>query len=183
MFKKELRKIYKAKRKELSPNQKLEMEQDIYNQIFELDFSEIQVVHLFLTIRKYDEINTQPIIDFLNKNNKTIVVSKCDFDNNTLQHFILDKNTKLEVNSWGIPEPVNAKVIHPKEIDLVFVPMLISDENNYRVGYGKGFYDGFLAECKPTVKTIGINFFKPVSKINDIHKFDVDLNQIIYPKK
>ena len=67
-------------------------------------------------------------------------------------------------------------------LDLVFVPLLISDENNYRVGYGKGFYDRFLLNCRKDCKKIGLNFFKPTSKIVDINAFDIALDAVIYPK-
>ena len=131
---------------------------------------------------KFNEINTQPIIDFFRSIDKQIAVSVCDFSNNTLKHYLLTENTKLSVNKFGVPEPVNATKITPQELDIVFVPMLISDKKNYRVGYGKGFYDRFLAECRADCKTIGLNFFKPIEKITDTHQFDVPLDIVIYPK-
>ena len=182
MRKSELRKLYKEKRKDLSEEQINVFQNKIYEEIFKFDFSLISTVHIFLSIEKQKEINTNPIIDFLLLNNKKIVVSKSNFKENTLSHFLFDRATKLEINHYGIPEPVNAKEIDVKEIDLVFVPLLISDKKNYRVGYGKGFYDRFLTECKTDVKTIGLNFFKPIEKIENVNEFDVALNQIIYPK-
>lgn len=182
MKKNNLRKIYKQKRAELSEEKLHKLQKSIYQQVFEMDFSSVKTVHIFLSIERHKEIDTQPIIDFLRKHNKTIVISKSNFTTNTLDHFIFDNNTTIVVNNWGIPEPVNATKIDVKEIDLVFVPMLISDEKNYRVGYGKGFYDRFLSECKPTVKTIGLNFFKPIHQIEDVNKFDIALDEVIYAK-
>ena len=95
---------------------------------------------------------------------------------------MFDRKTKLKVNSYGIPEPINGIEIDAEKIDLVFVPLLISDEKKYRVGYGKGFYDRFLAECRIDVKTIGLNFFKPIDCVEDVNEFDIPLNQVIYPK-
>lgn len=182
MVKKELRKLYKQKRKELTKNEIENFQQNIYAQIFQINFSNSENIHIFLSIEKQKEINTYPIINFLRSINKTIIISKSDFKTNTLQHFIFDKSTKLEINSYGIPEPINAVKIDVKEIDLVFVPLLISDKKNYRVGYGKGFYDRFLSECKKNVKTIGLNFFEPINIIKDINEFDIPLDKIIYPK-
>ena len=182
MTKKELRKLYKQKRKETSSSQIKELQENIFQQIFQLDFSTVNSIHIFLSIEQQKEINTFPIIEFLRAKNKKIIVSKSNFATNTLQHYILEQNTVLEINNYGIPEPINAKEITPKDIDLVFVPLLISDKQNYRVGYGKGFYDRFLAECRPDVKTIGLNFFPPIEKIEDINQFDIPLQQVIYPK-
>ncbi len=180
MKKNELRKIYKQKRADLSANEVTKLEQNIYKKVIDLDFSAIENVHIFLPIEKQKEINTYPIIDFLRQQNKQIVISKSNFKDSTLTHFYFDKDTILEVNKWGIPEPKNAKKFNVKDIDLVFIPMLISDKNNYRVGYGKGFYDRFLSECRNNVKTIGLNFFKPISKIEDVNKFDVSLDKVIF---
>lgn len=182
MKKSELRKIYKQKRVDISFEKIDELQQQIYQQIFDLDISDIKTVHIFLPLKKFKEINTQPIIDFFRKKNKQIVVSKSDFSNNTLSHFILEKDTKIEINKYGIPEPVAAKKISEEALDLIFVPLLISDEQNYRVGYGKGFYDRFLSNCRKDCKTIGLNFFTPITKIEDVNEFDIALDKVIYPK-
>lgn len=182
MQKATLRSLYKKKRQELSEAEQLKLQEDIYQQIFEFDFSQAQYIHVFLPIEKQKEMNTYPIIDFLRNKNKTIIISKSNFSNHTLQHFVFDENTVLHINKYGIPEPVKAEEIDVKKIDVVFVPLLVSDKQNYRVGYGKGFYDRFLAACKATVKTIGINFFPPIEKIEDSNEFDVPLDYIIHPK-
>lgn len=182
MKKKELREAYKLKRKNLSETEIANFELNIYEQIFKFDFSNFQNIHIFLPIEKQKEINTYPIIDFLKKQKKTIIISKSDFKTNTLQHFIFDELTTLEVNKYGIPEPINAKEINAKTIDIVFVPLLISDQQKYRVGYGKGFYDRFLSECKKEVVSIGLNFFQPIDNISDCNQYDVPLNYIIVPK-
>lgn len=182
MKKQELRKIYKQKRKQLSAVEVYCFQENIYQQVFELDFYKINTIHIFLSIERLLEVNTNPIIDFLLQKNKAIVVSVSNFSTNTLTHFLFDRKTKLKVSSYGIPEPVNGVQIDAKKIDLVFVPLLISDEKKYRVGYGKGFYDRFLAECKADVRTIGLNFFKPVNCIENVNEFDIPLNEVIYPK-
>lgn len=182
MRKQELRKIYKQKRKKLSAFEIDCCQENIYQQVFKIDFHKINTIHIFLSIKRLLEVNTNPIIDFLLLKNKTVVVSVSDFSKNTLTHFLFDRKTKLKVSSYGIPEPVNGIEIDPEKIDLVFVPLLISDEKNYRVGYGKGFYDRFLSECRSDVKTIGLNFFKPIDCIEDVNEFDIPLNQVIYPK-
>ena len=183
MNKAALRKLYKQKRKNLSLIELDEFQENIYQQVFNIDFSSIKIIHIFLSIERFREISTNPIIDFLLLNNKSIVVSVSNFSTNSLEHFLFDRKTKLKVSSYGIPEPVNGVAIDPKKIDLVFVPLLISDKKNYRVGYGKGFYDRFLAECRKDVKTIGLNFFKPIEEIINLNEYDFALNDVFYPHK
>ena len=133
-------------------------------------------------MKKFKEIDTQPIIDFFRLHKKQIIVSKCNFKNNTLSHYILQPNTNLKANKFGVLEPYDAEELEVKKIDMVFVPLLISDRNQYRVGYGKGYYDRFLSECRKDVVKIGINYFPPIPHIEDLNKFDVPLDFVIYPK-
>ncbi len=181
MKKQELRKVYKEKRQNLPEHIIQEYQENIYNQISELDILQIKNVHIFLSLKKFKEIDTQPIINFFREKKKKIVVSKCNFKENSLSHFYLEENTSIELNKFGVPEPKNAIQVDEKELDLVFVPLLISDEQNYRVGYGGGFYDRFLAKCRMHTQFIGLNFFKPILKITDINTFDIALNKVIYP--
>lgn len=182
MKKAELRKIYKQKRQELSSSEIKKLQESIYQQIFDIDISQIQTVHLFLTLEKFKEIDTQPIVDYFRNQNRRIVVSSSNFEDNSLTHFYLEKDTEIALNKYGIPEPINAEEVSEAKLDLVFVPLLISDEQHYRVGYGKGFYDRFLSNCRKDCKKIGLNFFKPISKIDDINTFDIALDDVIYSR-
>jgi 5-formyltetrahydrofolate cyclo-ligase len=78
-------------------------------------------------------------------------------------------------------EPQNNEVIGPEEIDLVFVPLLAFDKKGYRIGYGKGFYDKWLANCRPGCMKIGFSYFDPVESIEDSSDFDVPLDLCITP--
>jgi len=182
MKKQKLREIYLQKRKELSNEEKEKLQQSIYQQIFDLDLNHIKNVHLFLSLQKFNEINTQPIIDYLRNQNKKIIISKCNFNDNSLSHFYFDENTRLAINKFGVEEPIDGQQVFEEELDLIFVPLLISDEKNFRVGYGKGFYDKFLANCRKDAKKIGINFFKPLQEIEDLDSFDISLDNVIYPQ-
>ena len=64
---------------------------------------------------------------------------------------------------------------------MVLVPMLIADKNGHRVGYGKGFYDKFLATCKPSCIPVGLCFYEPVSIIDDINALDMPLKYCVTP--
>ena len=182
MNKQKLREIYKQQRNSLSEKQIQELQENIYQQVYNLDISKVNNVHLFLSMPKFKEIDTTPIITYFRNKNKRIVVSKCNFEDKTLSHFYYDENTVLVLNKFGVPEPIDAEVVLEEELDLIFVPLLISDIKNYRVGYGKGFYDRFLSSCRKDAKLIGLNFFKPIEEIEDINEFDIPLQQVIYPK-
>jgi 5-formyltetrahydrofolate cyclo-ligase len=86
----------------------------------------------------------------------------------------------LQKNLYNILEPKEG-ALYDGEVDLVLVPLLAFDEQGYRVGYGKGFYDRFLANLH--TRTIGLSFFGPVTKIHDLHEKDIKLDMCITPDK
>jgi len=182
MKKQELRALYKQKRKDLTEIQIKGLQENIYQQIYNLDLSAVKNVHLFLSMPKFKEIDTAPLITWFRNKNKRIVVSKCNFKDNTLSHFYLEEYTVLSLNKFGVLEPVAAELVEENKLDLIFIPMLISDDKKFRVGYGKGFYDRFLSNCRKDAKFIGLNFFPPITAIEDKNEFDIPLHQVIYPK-
>ena len=182
MKKQELRALYKQKRKDLTEIQIKGLQENIYQQIYNLDLSAVKNVHLFLSMPKFKEIDTAPLITWFRNKNKRIVVSKCNFKDNTLSHFYLEENTVLSLSKFGVLVPVAAELVEENKLDLIFIPMLISDDKKFRVGYGKGFYDRFLSNCRKDAKFIGLNFFPPITAIEDKNEFDIPLHQVIYPK-
>jgi 5-formyltetrahydrofolate cyclo-ligase len=182
MKKQELRVLYKQKRKDLTKIQIKGLQENIYQQIYNLDLSTFKNVHLFLSMPKFKEIDTAPLITYFRNKNKRIVVSKCNFKDHTLSHFYLEENTLLSLNKIGVLEPMAAELVEENKLDLIFIPMLISDDKKFRVGYGKGFYDRFLSNCRKDAKFIGLNFFPPITAIEDKNEFDIPLHQVIYPK-
>ena len=84
---------------------------------------------------------------------------------------------------WGIPEPVGGTVLKPTDLDIVLIPLLAFDKNGHRVGYGKGFYDRYLLNCRPDCLKIGISLFDPVDLIEEVESHDIPLDIAICPAK
>ncbi|HCY98100.1 MAG TPA: 5-formyltetrahydrofolate cyclo-ligase, partial [Polaribacter sp.] len=70
MKKQELRALYKQKRKDLTEIQIKGLQENIYQQIYNLDFSTVKNVHLFLSMPKFKEIDTAPLITYFRNKNK-----------------------------------------------------------------------------------------------------------------
>ncbi len=73
---------------------------------------------------------------------------------------------KLLKGAFNVCVPTTNK-INPQILDLIFTPALMVDKNNYRLGYGKGFYDRFLKETN--AKTI-----VPISKKLIVEKLPIE---------
>lgn len=181
MRKKELRQKYKELRKNLSDELIEELSLQIANQLIHLDIWEHSFYHLFLPIESQKEVNTEYILQVLAGKDKNIVLSKSDFETREMTHFLLTDNTKIKKNEYDIPEPVDGLEVPVSKIDVVFVPLLAFDEKGNRVGYGKGFYDKFLSECKSEVLKIGLSFFESENLISDVLNTDIQLDLCISP--
>ena len=186
MTKSELRKLYLEKRRTLAADEVAEMSRSIADRFFaQFDLSAIRTLHCFISIPKFNEIDTSiifktvwnefpPIRTFALRVDRTV---------DLLEHVPYTPLTDLVENSWGIREPTGGKKADPKEIDLVIVPLLCFDERGFRVGYGKGYYDKFLSLCRPDCLKVGLSFFLPVERITDIHGGDVPLDHCITAEK
>ena len=184
MNKSELRKICKDKRNNLSVQEREKLTDCILISFQKIRLPYFDCVHTFISSEKLGEPDTSQIIRFLQFKNPglIVVVPRVDVPTATMEHIIFDASTDWVSNAFGINEPSAGAIVSPAEIDLVLVPLLAFDENGYRVGYGKGYYDRFLAECRDDVITVGISFFEPVDPIDDIDQFDISLNYCVTPQ-
>lgn len=183
MYKKDLRKKYKDLRVALSHETIEDQSLAIANRLVSLDIWDKTYFHLFLTIEEQKEIDTVFILQILAGKDKEIVVSKSDFSTLEMTHYLLTDNTKFKKNNYNIPEPIDGIEVPVSKIDVVFVPLLAFDLNGNRVGYGKGFYDNFLSNCKPETIKIGLSFFEAEDKIEDISQNDIQLDFCVTPKR
>lgn len=181
MNKKELRTKYKALRKELTFDEIMNDSLAIANHCLYLPIWEKTYFHLFLPIEAQKEINTEFLLQVLAGRDKEVVIAKSDFETLKMTHYLLTDNTKIKNNDYGIPEPVDGLEVPTSKIDVVFVPLLAYDKKGNRVGYGKGFYDQFLSECKEDVVKIGLSYFDPEEDIDDIIESDIRLDYCITP--
>lgn len=179
MEKKKLRKKYKNLRTNLSEHIIDEKSLIIANKSLDLDIWEHQYYHIFLPIVKQKEVDTSYILNILQGKDKHILVSKSDFKTSTMKHYLLTDATRFVINEYGIPEPEDGIEIDSKKIDVVFIPLLAYDLKGNRIGYGKGFYDRFLSECKKDVVKIGLSFFEPETEDININETDIALNYAI----
>jgi 5-formyltetrahydrofolate cyclo-ligase len=181
MTKAELRATYKAKRQALNFQQIERYSIAIANQIVRLDIWKCTYYHTFLSIRKQKEVDTEILMHVLQGKDKQIVVSQSNFKDFSLRHILLTDSTLLKENNFGIPEPQEGIEVPVDKIDVVFVPLFVSDFKGQRVGYGKGFYDRFLKNCRKDTLKIGLSFFEPVSLIPNIDSNDVPLDIVVTP--
>ena len=179
--KKIVRQKYKALRNSLVHDEIEAMSLAIANKLLILPIWNNTYFHIFLPITQHHEVNTEFILHLLSGKDKEIIISRSDFETRSMTHYLLTDATKIKKNEYNIPEPVNGLKVPVHEIEVVFVPLLAFDKKGDRVGYGKGFYDKFLSECKPEAIKIGLSFFEAEELIDDVHEGDMQLNYCVTP--
>lgn len=83
---------------------------------------------------------------------------------------------KLEKGVWNIPIPAEDNQVLP---DIVISPVVGFDANNYRLGYGGGFYDRTLAALPRKPVVIGVGY--ALQRIATIYPqpFDIPMDRIL----
>jgi len=183
MTKAALRKKYKTLRNQLTEDQIEAFSLEIANQLLSLPIWEKEFYHLFLSIETQREINTDYILNILSGKDKNIVISRSNFKTTTLENVLLTDSTRIKLNAYNIPEPIGGIPIATTAIDVVFIPLLAFDVKGNRIGYGKGCYDNFLADCKAETLKNGLSFFDPEPEIKDVYSKDIPLDYCITPNK
>ncbi|WP_405412141.1 5-formyltetrahydrofolate cyclo-ligase [Maribacter sp. Asnod1-A12] len=182
MLKKNLRRKYLDLRSSLDSSQSSSKSIAIANAVLQMPIWNNEYFHIFLPIEQKHEIDTEGIISIFLGLDKNVIVPKIISDT-LLEHYLLTDNTKFTTNHLNIPEPVDGITIEPKKLDVVFIPLLAFDKTGNRIGYGKGYYDRFLNECRSDIIKIGLSFFEAENKIEDIEPTDIPLDFCITPYK
>lgn len=185
MTKATLRTHFLEQRKALSAHEVAERSAAIANRFFMERFTS-GTLHTFLPIARQNEVDTWLMIRQLWRNFPAVrvAVSITDVLINQLTHYPLTPDTTLTENRWGIPEPMpDTDPVPATDFDIVLVPLLAFDRQGHRVGYGKGYYDRFLANCRPDCRKIGLSLFGPVNRIKDVELTDIQLDACLTPER
>jgi 5-formyltetrahydrofolate cyclo-ligase len=185
MTKKELRKIFREKRSAISPTEKMKWDDLLLIQFQTMDFPFINYLLSFYPMEEYNEPNSFLIADYLHFRNPNLQICypRTNFNNLSMEAVICNADSIFEANAFNIPEPLDQEIADPELIDMVIIPLLSFDKNGNRVGFGKGFYDRFLSQCRKDCLKVGFSHFDPVDTIDDANEFDVPLDFCITPQR
>lgn len=121
-----------------------------------------------------DEVDTHAAINKLADIGKTVLLPVVTGDGEMEIRRYGGRNS-MKKGAYGIMEPAGDVYTHYNNIDVAVVPGMAFDDNNNRLGRGKGYYDRFLAKTGGTYK-IGLCFgFQKVGRIPaDLHDIKMD---------
>lgn len=123
------------------------------------------------------EINVNLIAQIAWEQQKTVLYPRCSKTQKGLMKFYQCRDfSDLEQGAYDILEPKETCAWYPENIlnspdTLVLVPALAYSKEGYRLGYGQGFYDRFLALI-PLAVSLGITLTALLSEKIIIEPWD-----------
>lgn len=150
-----LRAECKQKRTALSVLQKAQMDAMIAERFFaSRQYRENNL--LFSYVSTEIEVDTREILRRAIEDGKTVAVPRCIDGTREMDFYVLRDMSELESGSFGVlePNPELCRRVTDFSKGLCIIPALAFDKSGYRLGYGKGYYDRFLA--KFSGETLGL---------------------------
>jgi 5-formyltetrahydrofolate cyclo-ligase len=106
------------------------------------------------------EVRTQRIVSIALKSNKLVALPRTVRDH--IKFYQILSNADLIPGKFGIREPSissdSSDSCVSDNIDLLLVPGIVFDTNGYRIGYGYGYYDRFIARKKNSIVSVGLAY-------------------------
>ena len=84
---------------------------------------------------------------------------------------------------FNVPEPVTGEVLPAEAIDVCVVPGVAFDFSGHRLGYGRGYYDRFLARCPERTQRIGFAYEFQLVDALPAQAHDQLVNHVITEKR
>lgn len=154
--KRALRREARARRDGLSPGERARMSGEVARNVLALP-AVVDATTVMAFSSFGSEVDTAPIIERLERDGRRVALPRVEGLN--IVAVAYRPGDQVKPSSFGAPEPAAGEKVAPGQIDVVIVPGLAFDRAGHRVGYGRGFYDRFLATLRPDALTVGICFF------------------------
>lgn len=173
MDKQILRNKYKEIRRNIS--NKEEQDDIIFNKVINLEeYKQSDLILTYVSLK--DEVDTLKLIEHSLKIGKKVAVPKCKGDN--IVFYNINTLSDLEEGSFKILEPKTNEVINDFSDSICIIPGIAFDNENNRIGYGRGFYDRFL-ENYNGIK-IGLTYKECICEKIDNDINDIKMDKIIF---
>ena len=144
----------------------------IKDKLLNLDvYKNSKVIALYSSMKS--EVDTKELIKESQELGKKILLPRI-INKNKMIFIEINNDTVYEKNSFGVMEPIGEE---ESNIDLIICPGVAFDKNNNRLGYGRAYYDKYLA--KHDIFKIGICYKEQIVDNIDIDEHDIKMDLII----
>ncbi len=153
-LKQQIRRQALAKRRSMKRSEKQQLDFKIENRLLNLwKYRESPCLLIYCSTAL--EVDTRRLIERAWASGKTVALPRCKPETTDMDFFVVHAWDDLAPGLHAIPEPKeHCRPVPGDTASVCIVPALALDRTGYRTGYGKGYYDRFLASYRGA--TIGL---------------------------
>ena len=180
--KQSLRRYFRQLRRALDPAQKDAWDSDMMAAVLAHPaYHSAQTLLVYVALP--GEIDTSLLVERALADGKTVAAPRCTAGTRDMLFYCFESRAKLCPGSYGIYEPAADETRRVTDFTraLCVVPGLSFDEEGYRLGYGGGYYDRFLAGV-PQVVTMGLCYDAHRSKALPRGEYDKACDYVLTEK-
>ena len=140
-------------------------------------FSELKFKKVSIYIPIHNEVPTKRIIQLIiGSNTKCFLpVINQDLNNKNMRFAEFNHETALVKNKFDISEPISGTFENASQLDLVVIPLVAFDNEGFRLGMGKGYYDFTFGTSKINRKPLFWGLSYDFQKTDSCYPEDHDL--------
>ncbi|MBM7569665.1 5-formyltetrahydrofolate cyclo-ligase [Aquibacillus albus] len=143
--------------REISEEEKEQVERNIGRHLVHSECWE-KAKTIGVTISTNNEWDTRKLIEAAWTQKKRVCVPKCFPKDKRMVFYELHTFEDLETVYHHLlePKPNGDFIVTKNQIDLMIVPGIVFDYKGFRIGYGGGYYDRYLANYEGTTVSLAI---------------------------
>lgn len=161
----------------VKPAEKQQAENSLYCQLFQTRMWHDAAV-VAVTVSQAIEINTEPIIKQAHRENKVVCIPRT-LPSWQMEFVELNAQTTLKKTDHQLLEPVGGNVFSADEINLIVVPGVSYTTDGYRLGFGGGYYDRYLASYAGDTISLALPEQQNTEINWPIKQYDIKIKQIL----
>ena len=183
-YKTSLRKEKIQERNLISQNEMDQVEKKTASLFMDM-FSELKIKKVSIYIPVHNEVPTKRIIQLIigSKTECYLPVIDQDLNNKKMEFAEFNHETALVKNKFNISEPISRTFENVLQLELVVMPLVAFDNEGFRLGMGKGYYDFTFGSSeinrKPLFWGLSYDFQKTDSCYPEEH--DLKMEAVICP--
>lgn len=180
-YKQDLRERSKERRKSMDQGEKKTLDTAVAENVRRLkEYRPAKTLLVYMSTPI--EVDTIQIIKNAWADGKRVAVPRCIPDTRNMEFHYIENLECLSVGSFSVMEPdPSLPIVTDFSGCLMIVPGMQFDMNGYRIGYGKGYYDRYMARF--TGKSAGICYSNELRPFMYHGRYDRPVNIIVTDKK
>lgn len=168
----------------MSPADVLTRSEKITNRLMLILEKDQGPVCMFIGMPSKNEVNTLPVLIALLRKKRPVWCPVVTRSRRMAMAPVGDLTDLDDSHPWGLIQPKQELVQSDlPAFSVILVPGVVWDDSGYRIGYGKGYYDGFLSQSGKKSLKAGLAFqFQVISSV-PADPWDVPVDVLITDEK